>query len=156
MDSGFETTTIAGLLVIQVAATWYLVGLCWLVQRVQYPLMARVGVDHFVGYESAHVARITPVVGPPMLLEAGSAVALWLGGGAIAASPIYLATLPLLALVWLSTAFVQVPLHRKLSLAFDARAHASLVRSNWIRTAAWTLRGVLLLGVLWNGVALTF
>ena len=35
----------AVLTVIHFAATWYLVGLCWLVQRVQYPLMAGVGAE---------------------------------------------------------------------------------------------------------------
>jgi hypothetical protein len=57
------------------------------------------------------------------------------------------------AVAWLSTAFVQVPLHAALpSAAGDERAAliARLVASNWLRTAAWTLRGVLL---VWGTVS---
>ncbi|MDC1295830.1 hypothetical protein N8077_05815, partial [Myxococcota bacterium] len=60
------------LFVIHFAATWYLVGLCWLVQRVQYPLMDRVGAGNFVAYEGGHVSRIGLVVAPMMLVELAS------------------------------------------------------------------------------------
>ena len=53
------------------------------------------------------------------------------------------AALILLIMVWLSTAFLQVPCHSKLNVAFDADAHRQLVNSNWIRTIGWTLRGIL-------------
>ena len=56
------------LFVLHFAATWYLIGLCWFVQRVQYPLMERVGRAEFAAYEAAHVDRIGPVVAPAMLL----------------------------------------------------------------------------------------
>ena len=55
------------------------------------------------------------------------------------------AGLALLAVIWLSTALVQVPLHRRLQGGFDAAAHRRLVRTNWLRTAAWTLRAALAL-----------
>ena len=42
-------------------------------------------------------------------------------------------------------ALVQVPLHRRLQGGFDAAAHRRLVRTNWLRTAAWTLRAALAL-----------
>ena len=32
--------------------------------------------------------------------------------------------------------------------AFDQRTHARLVRTNWISTAPWTVRGVLALALL--------
>lgn len=53
----------------------------------------------------------------------------------------------LVGVLWASTAFVQVPLHTALSAGpFDAEAHARLVATNWIRTAAWSVRAGL---VLW-------
>jgi hypothetical protein len=58
--------------------------------------------------------------------------------------------LALLAIIWLSTAFVQVPCHNGLSQGFDAIVHRRLVRTNWIRTVAWSLRGLL---VLWMAMA---
>jgi len=54
---------------------------------------------------------------------------------------------------WLSTALLQVPRHRQLARGFDARAHAFLVRSNVVRTAAWTARGALCLWMLGRAAA---
>jgi ABC-type microcin C transport system permease subunit YejB len=48
----------------------------------------------------------------------------------------------LLAIIWASTAFLQVPIHNALTNGFDAQAHARLVDTNWIRTLAWTARGI--------------
>ena len=51
----------------------------------------------------------------------------------------------LVAIIWASTALIQVPCHAKLVEGFDARAHRRLVDTNWIRTIAWTLRGAIVL-----------
>jgi hypothetical protein len=133
---------------VHFAANWFLIGLCWLVQRVQYPLMGRVGVEHFTAYEQAHVSRIGPIVGPIMLIEAGSGLLLLVFGGEAFRGPAFVAAFALLVLIWLSTFLLQVPLHGRLSKGFDAAAHASLVRTNWIRTLAWSVRGGLLLWIL--------
>lgn len=136
------------LLLVQLVSTWYLVGLCWLVQRVQYPLMAQVGTQAFAGYEQAHVSRITPVVAPPMLLELASALLVFVWWPELGRRPEYWGAVALLAVVWASTFFVQVPLHNELVRGFDADVHASLVRTNWIRTLAWSARGLLLCGLV--------
>ena len=130
------------------AATWALGGLCWLVQRVQYPLMAQVGPAFFPGYEAAHVARIGPVVVPLMLVELATGVWLAFAGGDPFRRLPFLVSLVLLGAIWLSTFFVQVPLHDALAAGFDVERHASLVRTNWLRTLAWTARGLLLGGML--------
>ncbi len=52
----------------------------------------------------------------------------------------------LLAVVWLSTALLQVPRHTTLGSGFDAAAHRFLVASNWLRTVCWSAHGLL---VLW-------
>jgi hypothetical protein len=51
--------------------------------------------------------------------------------------------LALTAVIWISTFAVQVPLHRKLADGFDVHTHRVLVRSNWIRTVAWTMRAAI-------------
>ncbi|MHC4828891.1 MAG: hypothetical protein ACYTFT_00815 [Planctomycetota bacterium] len=141
----------AALLLANAASTLAMVGLIWFVQVVHYPLMARVGVDGFHAYESAHVESTTRVVVPLMLIELATAVLLCLVGGAV---PFPQAALGLVLLVgiWLSTFALQVPLHTRLSQRFDAEAHRRLVRTNWIRTALWTARATLALG--WVGAAL--
>jgi hypothetical protein len=63
-------------LVLHFASTFYMVGLVWFVQRVHYPLFAGVGSQQFPAYERAHVTRTNPVVGPAMLMEAATALAL--------------------------------------------------------------------------------
>lgn len=56
----------------------------------------------------------------------------------------------LLALIWWSTVFLQVPQHTSLASGFNTLTHETLVRSNWLRTAAWSARGVLMLWLLTN------
>lgn len=127
-------------------ATLTMFGVIWTVQLVHYPLFAGVGVDGFPAYEAAHKARITWIVLPAMLLELSTAIALvWRRPDVLPGWAVWLG-LGLVGVVWVSTAFVQVPLHTTLSAAFDGEVHERLVRSNWIRTAAWSLRAGL---VLW-------
>jgi len=132
-------------LLLHAAATWAMVGLVWTMQLVQYPLFARVGVAEFRAWHASHVQRTTLIVGPLALVEFGSALwLLWQGE----TDDRFLVSLGALAVALGSTFFVQVPLHAKLSAGFDPVAHGRLVRTNWLRTGAWTLRGVLLLHLL--------
>ncbi len=134
------------LLLVHVAATLFMVGLIWFVQVVHYPLFGRVGAGGFRSYAGDHSRLTGYVVGPPMLVEAATAVLLLFvrPAGVLAASA--WAGAGLLAAVWLSTAFLQVPRHRDLGLGYEPGAHRLLVASNWVRTTAWSLRGLL---VLW-------
>lgn len=128
------------------AATLYMVGLIWFVQIVHYPLFARVGEGGFSLYSEAHSRLTSYVVGPPMLVEAGTALLLvFLRPEGVPVS-LAVAGLALVAVVWLSTALLQVPRHTALGSGFDRSAWRGLVGTNWIRTAAWSARGLL---VLW-------
>lgn len=128
------------------AVTCALVGLIWTIQIVQYPLFDRVGREAFPAWHAAYTAAITWVVAPLMLAEL--ATGLWLWGVVGHREPAFLVSLAVLALVWMATAFVQVPLHGRLAHGFDAACHRRLVRSNWLRTSAWTLRAGLLHSLL--------
>jgi hypothetical protein len=117
-----------------------MVGLIWFVQIVHYPLMNRVGSGIFKDYEALHLSRTTWVVVPLMLTELGTNLLLfWFPAGLSRALLGF--GLVLLSLIWLSTFFLQVPQHRRLSRGFDASTHRRLVRSNWFRTWLWTARG---------------
>jgi hypothetical protein len=132
------------LLYAHAGVTWYMTGVIWFVQCVHYPLFRLVGPEGFAAYERQHTRRTGWVVAPPMLLELGLAGALlgihggWLAGGGFA----------LLIVIWASTFFLQVPLHRKLERGFDATIVDRLVTTNWIRTLAWTVRSLLALAML--------
>ena len=131
------------ILCLNLVSTWYMVGLIWMVQCVHYPLFAKVSAENYVEYQQLHERYITPVVGVPMIVELVTAILLlnYLPKG-VSAAWVW-AALVLLVVAWLSTAFLQVPCHSKLNIAFDADVHRRLVNSNWIRTISWTLRGLL-------------
>lgn len=125
-------------------ATLLMTGIIWYVQVVHYPLFAQVGASGFRQYEALHRQWTGLVVAPLMLLELGTALSLlwwsppvpgwsvWAGAG-------------LVGLIWASTFFIQVPLHGHLDMGQDPAAIRRLVRSNWLRTVAWSLRSGLCL-----------
>lgn len=121
---------------LHLAVTAYMTGLIWFVQVVHYPLFGAVGRDEFARYERRNTRITLWVVGPPMLAELGLALALVvLAPGALTGCG-----LAALGMVWASTWLLQVPAHRRLEQGFDHAIHARLVRTNWIRTTAWTAR----------------
>jgi uncharacterized membrane protein len=121
---------------LHLAVTAYMAGLIWFVQVVHYPLLAFVGPAEFARYEQRNTRITAWVVAPAMLAEFGLAVAL------AVLNPGFLtwAGLGLLAVIWVSTWLLQVPAHRRLEKGFDGAVHERLVRSNWVRTAAWSMR----------------
>lgn len=136
------------ILVANLVATLFLVGLIWMVQVVHYPLFDDVGEQNYVRYQQRHQSNITYIVGPVMLIELISAfMLLWYPVAGINKSLVYCG-IGLVILIWLSTALVQVPCHEKLVKGFDPAAYKWLVNSNWIRTVAWTARGGLVTWML--------
>ena len=129
-------------------ATLMMTGIIWFVQVVHYPLFSRVGFSEFARYEIAHSNLTTFVVAPLMLIELITAVLLvWQRPPAL--SVFWLITgFALVAVIWATTFFLSVPQHNKLSLGFDLAAHRTLVLTNWIRTAAWTGRSLIMLSLL--------
>ena len=136
------------LLLIHAAATLYLAGLIWFVQLVHYPLMAKVGSEGYRDYQRLHESRTTLAVAPAMFVELGCAVWLALRTPDLVGPWLAWFGLLLAVLLWLSTAFLQVPCHKKLGQGFDAIAHRKLVTTNWLRTALWSARGVIALVML--------
>lgn len=142
------------ILLANAAATLYMVGLIWMVQVVHYPLFDGVGPVGFADYEARHTRGMTPIVLPPMVIElvtaimmvamlpaaraSGSAVPMWMAG----------AGLGLVLVLWAVTFALSVPQHAKLANGFDFKAYRLLVDTNWLRTAAWTLRGGLVVWML--------
>lgn len=130
---------------INLGSTLYLLGLIWCIQVVHYPLMNRVSPDGFQEFHHQHGLRVSFVVLVPMLVELVSAAALavWVPTGVGPMLPAI--GLVLVVAIWISTFAIQVPAHRRLAQGFDSMAHRRLVNSNWLRTAAWSLRAVVVL-----------
>ncbi len=135
------------------AATLFMTGVIWFVQIVHYPLFCGVDDAEFLAYEQRHTALTTWVVAPPMLLEAVTALLLfWFHPLGVSTWQLW-AGVGLLAVIWLSTALLQVPCHEILSRGFDTAVHQRLVSTNWIRTVAWSLRALLVLWMVWSHLA---
>lgn len=123
-------------------------GVIWFVQVVHYPLLAHAGEEGFAALAAEHQRRTGWVVGPPMAVEAATAVALlaWRPDGVAPAAA--WTGVVLVAGLWASTWAMQVPRHRELAVGWDPAAHRSLVRGNWVRTGLWTARAALVVGML--------
>lgn len=115
-------------------------GVILFVQVVDYPLMRLVPAEAGIDYAKTHQRLTTIVVAPIMLLELALAVALLVTGPGGPAGVMIAGASVLLAVAWLSTFFVQVPLHRRLVSDPDAPTVRRLVATNWVRTVAWAAR----------------
>ncbi|CAB4344423.1 MAG: hypothetical protein F2947_03420 [Actinobacteria bacterium] len=135
-------------LIAQVLASVGMFGVIWTIQLVHYPLMAHIPATAFVAYERRHTKAIALIVGPLMAIEGlcvlvvffarPSGIPFWLSliGGIAEAVAIG------------TTAFVSAPLHGRLENGFDAALLSRLILTNWIRTIAWTARGIIAVAML--------
>ena len=123
-----------------------MVGLIWFVQVVHYPLFDRISGEASIQYAAEHQRRTAWVVGLPMLVE--GITTLWLFF-----DPINGRLLPLLGglvlmKIHLSTVFLQVPLHKKLSQGYEREVVRKLVATNWVRTIGWTIRAAIAVAIV--------
>ena len=125
-----------------------MVGLIWLIQIVHYPLFKYVGKYDFQLYHNGHSMMITPLVGTVMIIELISSILLIVFAPKNVSITIPIIGIILLFIIWVSTAFLQIPQHNALSKAYELEALNLLVQTNWIRTLAWSMRGFLLLYML--------
>ena len=125
-----------------------MVGLIRLIQIVHYPLFKFVGKNEFQTYHNGHSVMITPLVGTVMIIELISSILLVVLPPKNVSITIPIIGVILVFIIWASTAFLQIPHHNALSKAYELEAHNLLAQSNWIRTLAWSMRGLLLLYML--------
>lgn len=137
----------------QLASTWFMVGLIWLIQLVHYPLFKHVGEQGFRQYHLLHNQAITPIVLPVMLIELVGAIWMVASPPMQIPSPWLWIALGLVGVCWAATAFASVPAHSLLAAGWDADAHRTLVLTNWIRTVAWSLRGCLMMWLFMRAVS---
>lgn len=140
------------LFVSQIFSTLYLTGLIWVIQIVQYPFFAHFKGEDFTKYHAAYTFWITPIVAPMMILEIITSILILFYPPQDVTFNLLIGGLVLAVIVWLSTFFIQVPLHERLGADFDLNVANSLVYTNWIRTVAWSLRAVLMIYLLWKSV----
>ncbi len=128
----FEITSL-----IQLITCSFLTGLIWVIQLVHYPSFHYVDRKKFLAFNQYHQAAITVIVLPMMIFELLSALTLFY---LFPRTFIYQASLTLVVIIWLSTFLLSVPCHNKLLKEKNSATIKTLVKTNWIRTVAWTAR----------------
>ena len=125
-----------------------MVGVIWFVQLVHYPLLAMIGMDRAAEIAVEHQRRTGWVVALPMAAE--GLTTLWLlarrPAGVFWLWPLLGAAL--LAVALGCTVLLSVPLHGEMATRPTVDTGHRLVRTNWPRTLAWSLRGVVVLVML--------
>jgi hypothetical protein len=139
-----------GISMLQVVSTFFLIGLIWVIQRVHYPSMHWIEPDRFPEFERRHCDAIGPIVAPCMIVEAASSLALGLWCRTPWDWMLHGTGWLLLLVLWGSTFWIQVPLHARLQHGKNDDTIDRLIRTNWIRTAAWSVRGGISLGIFFG------
>jgi hypothetical protein len=131
--------TLINVSIIQAVCTWVLMGLIWTIQWVHYPMFSFFNTSTPTAFQD-HQRRITYLVGPLMVIELFTAVLLAILN--ISSHPYFHAiNIGLLIIIWAHTGVIMVPLHTKLSTAPNLKTIQLLVKKNYVRSVAWTLKG---------------
>lgn len=130
------------ILFLHFVVTCLLVGLICTIQFVHYPAFRFVHEKDFRSFSAFHTTRMSWLVGPVMIAEVALVGLMFFEVSA--SSWVSWTALGLSGVIWLSTAFLQVPLHNVLAQGKSEAAIERLVATNWLRTLAWIFKaGVL-------------
>lgn len=130
-----------GILQAHAAVSLALAAVLWLVQLVVYPAFLWIDPARFTVWHQGYTGAVTWVVAPLILLQtAGVAGRFWM---IERTGPLWFVEIACTVLAYAVTVFVSVPIHGRLQegLPVEVRLAAMdhLVRTNWLRTAAWTV-----------------
>jgi len=110
--------------------------LIWIVQAIIYPGFHAIEPQRFIQWHERYVQTFSLIVIPLMITQAGTSILQLLQNSGVL--PI-MECLFLLA-AWAVTFTLSVPCHKKLhELGKDTLTINHLIRTNWLRTIAWTL-----------------
>ena len=126
---------------LQIAVTGYLVGLIWLIQLIHYPAFRHIESSCWSQFHKAHSAALGLLAGGPMIISL--LVGVWLVYTVGDVRQYVVMGCEIFA--WLVTFGLSVPEHTRLAKGKDGAAIARLIRWNWLRTLAWTVKLAVLL-----------
>lgn len=137
------------LLLISLISGLMMTGVIWMVQIVQYPLFLKLSPTELNSYHLHYTRNITFVVLPLMFLEILSSIVM----AFYTPTNLTIFVFALVLATWLSTFFLSVPLHQKLSHLSNSDLTGpeiketchKLVVTNWPRTILWSLKSIILI-----------
>ncbi len=126
---------------LNLLVTFGLFVLIWIIQILHYPSFFFYEEEDFSEAMISHQRGISFITIPLMLTE------LFVTGWIFYKTPDVYSSVSifLVFLIWLSTFFIQVPLHEKLLEGKSLILIERLVLTNWIRTFLWSLKLLLLI-----------
>ena len=123
-------------------------GLIWTIQIVHYPFFKFINNQDFYKAHIFHQQKISFIVVPLMLIELSTGIYilyLYLESNFL----FYFINLLIIFIIWATTFFIMVPIHKTLLLNNSIKNIKKLIFFNWIRTISWSLKSILLLYLLY-------
>lgn len=121
------------ILLLNVYITIFMFSVILMTQIVSYPLLKNVDNVTFVKYHTFYVSKIFIIVAPAMVFEFILSFYILYFFKSFDVIFNFLT----IALIFLSTILIQVPIHEKLKHAKDNFLIQRLINTNWIRTILW-------------------
>lgn len=104
-------------------------------QIVNYPLFSNISQNQLINYHSSYVKKISYIVIPAMSSEIVVALFLFYYHNSF----LTISSLSVIILIFISTMYIQVPIHNKISKDLIKK----LILTNWIRTILWLLKSII-------------
>jgi hypothetical protein len=121
--------------------TFGLFVLIWIIQILHYPSFNYYSKEDFSQGMISHQFGISIITIPLMLTELLVTCLLFYK----APDAYSFVSFFLVICIWLSTFFIQVPLHKKLLAGKETALIKKLILTNWIRTFLWTFKLLLII-----------
>ena len=126
---------------IQIVCNSYLVSLVFMTQFITYPTFLHIDKDKFSEYHRKYVNNISFIVAPVMLIELLTLLLI----AYFSKDFLIIKSLILLLVIWLTTFFIMIPSHNRISKSFNIKEINRLINYNWVRTILWSFKLLLII-----------
>ena len=121
----------------------FMFGVIIVTQVVNYPLLLDFLRSDIKNLHNSYVNKISKIVIPSMFLELLIALYLVYNGTYLS----YI-NFGLLIIIYISTFFIQVPIHDNIKYNANMSLFKKLIFSNWIRTFCWLFKSVVSVNII--------
>lgn len=131
---------IASILFFHFFLTFFMTGVIWLIQLIHYPSFSFIDKNKYSKFQTFHMNKITPIVGPIIILEVSTGFYLLYFFNS--ESIFFLINFLINILILMMTIIVFGTIHKKLIDGFKTSLFKKLISLNWIRTFLWSLKSI--------------